>query len=64
MGVFQYIAELKWEKTKSENIEYYANVFSKICIALQDNVDYDDVLTDIKWSKMTLENRLKVLRKC
>lgn len=27
-------------------------------------VDYEDVLTDIKWSKMTLENRLKVLRKC
>ena len=27
-------------------------------------VDYSDVLTDIRWSKMTLENRLKDLRKC
>lgn len=26
--------------------------------------DYSDVITDLKWSKMTLENRLKSLRRC
>ena len=25
-------------------------------------VDYSDVITDLKWSKMTLENRLKTLK--
>ena len=25
-------------------------------------VDYSDVITDLKWSKMTLENRLKSLK--
>ena len=25
-------------------------------------VDYSDVITDLKWNKMTLENRLKVLK--
>ena len=25
-------------------------------------VDYSDVITDLKWSKMTLENRLRTLK--
>lgn len=27
-------------------------------------VDYSDVITDLKWSKMTLENRLRSLKEC
>lgn len=28
-----------------------------------ENVDYSDVLTDIKWNKMVLENRLSDLKR-
>ena len=37
-----------------------ANELSKVETGC--GVDYSDVITDLKWSKMTLENRLKSLK--
>ena len=58
MGVFQYIAEMKWEKYKSKNIKYYANVFGKICIALQKNKDYHIALRELHDLLLKMKNIL------
>ena len=40
-GVFESIAQIRWQEYYIENIDDYTNVFGKICSILRDSSDFD-----------------------
>lgn len=63
-SVFQMVAEEKWKDYKTENIDYYENIFGKICSQLRNSNDFEDAVRSLDFTsnmKDILEEKYAIL---
>ncbi len=63
-SVFQMEAEEAWKEYRNDNIDYFENIFGKICTQLRNYNDFDSAITSLKfWKKLkeTLEEKYDTL---
>lgn len=55
-NIFQVCAEQEWDDFKRNRLDDYANIFSKICIELKSNDNFDDVTKNLHFLDLMKEN--------
>lgn len=63
-SVFQMVAEERWKEYRNENVDYFENIFGKICTQLRNNDDFDRAIRSLKFRnelKESLEEKYDTL---
>lgn len=48
-SVFQMVAEERWKEYRKQNVDYFENIFGKICTQLRNNDDFDRAIRSLNF---------------